>query len=132
MFTWHRKRRSPLADDTTDTDAVAAVPIALSAVLRPLATALAFRSDGRYRVAAPGEPAAIVVVEPRSAAEIREVRGLYPHCAIVVWDRAKGASPASIVDNLAAGADAYVTDPNVTVLMCYLEALQRRVAVVHA
>jgi len=129
MFTLHRKRRSSPADDTTDPDAVAAVPIALSAVLRPLATALAFRSDGRYHVAAPGEHADIVVVEPRSAAEIRELRLICAQSALVVWDRAQGTSPASVVDTLEAGADAYVTDPNVTVLMCHLRALQRRVEV---
>jgi hypothetical protein len=94
--------------------------------LAPLASALAFLSDGRYRAAAPSEPAAVAVVLPRSGSEIRELREQYPDRDIVVWDRAEGAAPKTIVDDLGAGADVYVTGASVLLLVSYLDALQRR------
>ena len=89
MLAAHRKaRRDSPANDNTEVLSVAAEPVALSEQLRPLVAALAFVSEGRYREATPDEPATILIVQPGSGAEIRELRRRYPDRAIVVWDRA--------------------------------------------
>ena len=130
MLAAHRKaRRDSPANDNTEVLSVAAEPVALSEQLRPLAAALAFVSEGRYREATPDEPATILIVQPGSGAEIRELRRRYPDRAIVVWDRAAGAASTTVADNLDAGADVYVAGANVTVLVCHIDALQRRTSV---
>jgi hypothetical protein len=106
-----------------------AVPFAIADELRPMASALTFLSDGRYRLAGPDERAVVLIVLPSSGAEIRALRQRDPDRAIVVWDRAESAAPASIAADLDAGADAYVTGANVPLLICYVDALQRRASV---
>ena len=128
MLTLHR-RRPPHAhapDDGPDRPEHLARPVDLADDLAGMGAAVAFVSDGRYRAAAPDENAGILIIRPRSRAELRALRRRDPDRCIVVWDPSATTLPSTVAANLEAGADAYVSGASVKLLVGHLDAVERR------
>jgi hypothetical protein len=119
---------APAATPPPPTAAAIGTGVALLGDLAPLGPGLVLKSGGRFHPAPLTGDARIAVTAPLDPAAIVRLRAWCPAEFVVVVDRRAACRPADIAAALDGGADAFVPDGNLDLLVAQLDALTRRSA----